>query len=80
MLPQDGEEQIPPVPSPDLELGVLPRLIAELVNRRKRVKAMLKDKGAPPAKRMQVNDMTWRDLSGRALTVLISVGHQATSP
>jgi len=77
---QSGEEQIPPVPSPDLEPGVLPRLIAELVNRRKRVKAMLKDKSAPPAKRMQVNDTTRRDSRGQALTVLISVGHQANGP
>ena len=42
-----GEEQIQTLPSPDLELGVLPRLIAELANRRKRVEAMLKDKNAP---------------------------------
>ena len=59
--PKDREEQIPTVPLPDLEPGALPRFIAELVNRRKRVKEMLKDKNAPPAKHMQVCNTTCHD-------------------
>ena len=39
---------MPEVPSPDQEQGVLPRLIATLVNRRREVKKLMKDKRATP--------------------------------
>ncbi|KAK6210146.1 DNA polymerase alpha catalytic [Colletotrichum tabaci] len=43
-LEQD-EDAVPEVPK-DQDQGILPRLIATLVNRRKQVKALMKDKGA----------------------------------
>src|ERR1700712_892860 len=41
----NDEEQVPEVPT-DQELGVLPRLIATLVGRRRQVKSLMKDKNA----------------------------------
>lgn len=51
---QAEEEKIPDVPSSDVPQGVLPRIIATLVNRRRQVKALMKDKSATPAKLLQV--------------------------
>lgn len=50
----NGEEKIPEIPAPGSGQGVLPKLIATLVNRRKQVKNLMKDKNATPAKLMQV--------------------------
>ncbi|KAJ5931802.1 hypothetical protein N7516_006291 [Penicillium verrucosum] len=44
----ENEEKVPDVPSSDQEQGVLPRLIATLVNRRREVKKLMKDKRATP--------------------------------
>jgi DNA polymerase alpha subunit A len=41
----DDEEQVPEVPT-NQELGILPRLIATLVSRRRQVKSLMKDKHA----------------------------------
>ncbi|KAI9824324.1 MAG: hypothetical protein M1819_000884 [Sarea resinae] len=41
----DDEEKVPEVPT-DQSLGILPRLIATLVNRRRQVKSLMKDKKA----------------------------------
>lgn len=51
---QAEEEKIPDVPSSDVPQGVLPRIIATLVNRRRQVKALMKDKSSSPAKLLQV--------------------------
>ncbi|KAH6889074.1 DNA polymerase alpha catalytic subunit [Coprinopsis sp. MPI-PUGE-AT-0042] len=50
---ENGEEKIPDPPSKEVAAGVLPRLIANLVNRRKQVKSLMKDKSATPAKLLQ---------------------------
>ncbi|KAF8507515.1 hypothetical protein BU17DRAFT_78091 [Hysterangium stoloniferum] len=50
---ENGEEKIPEPPSSDVPQGVLPRLIATLVNRRRQVKALMKDRDATPAKILQ---------------------------
>ncbi|GJJ15609.1 hypothetical protein Clacol_009887 [Clathrus columnatus] len=50
---EDGEEKIPEPPSPDAPQGVLPRLIATLVNRRRQVKNLMKDKSITPARYLQ---------------------------
>lgn len=55
---QNGDEQIPEPPSSDVPKGVLPRLIATLVNRRRQVKSLMKDKSASPAKILQVCSLT----------------------
>ncbi|KXN86712.1 DNA polymerase alpha catalytic subunit [Leucoagaricus sp. SymC.cos] len=51
--PQNGEEKIPDPPPSETPQGVLPRLIATLVQRRRQVKSLLKDKTAPHAKLLQ---------------------------
>ena len=51
---QDGEEKIPEPPSSEVALGVLPRLIATLVNRRRQVKSLMKDKKATAGQLLQV--------------------------
>src|SRR5882762_1181263 len=51
---QDGEEKIPEPPSSDTAQGVLPWLIVTLVNRRRQVKALMKDKSATPEWIIQV--------------------------
>ena len=43
----DGEEKVPEVPV-DQKQGILPKLIATLVNRRRQVKSLMKDKKATP--------------------------------
>ncbi|WVR04263.1 hypothetical protein IAU60_001263 [Kwoniella sp. DSM 27419] len=47
------EEKIPDIPSSDVAQGVLPRIIATLVNRRRQVKGLMKDKSATPAQLLQ---------------------------
>lgn len=48
-----GEEKIPEPPSSDVAQGVLPRLIATLVSRRRQVKSLMKDRSVTPAKLLQ---------------------------
>ncbi|SJX64596.1 related to POL1-DNA-directed DNA polymerase alpha, 180 KD subunit [Sporisorium reilianum f. sp. reilianum] len=48
-------DKIPDIPSSDVEQGVLPRIIAQLVARRRQVKSLMKDKTATPSQLMQWN-------------------------
>ncbi|EJD07472.1 uncharacterized protein FOMMEDRAFT_137775 [Fomitiporia mediterranea MF3/22] len=51
---EEGEEEkIPDPPSSDVPQGVLPRLIATLVARRREVKKLMKDRSTPHAKMLQ---------------------------
>ncbi len=50
---QAVEEAVPNIPSSDIPQGVLPRLIATLVGRRRQVKSLMKDKSAGPIKLLQ---------------------------
>jgi len=50
-----GEGKIPEPPDDDVEQGVLPRLIATLVSRRRQVKSLMKDKTATQQKLLQVS-------------------------
>ncbi|EIW68554.1 hypothetical protein TREMEDRAFT_31892 [Tremella mesenterica DSM 1558] len=51
---EEGEEdKIPDVPGGEIPQGVLPRIIATLVGRRKQVKALMKDKNATAAQLQQ---------------------------
>ncbi|KAG5643370.1 hypothetical protein DXG03_001018 [Asterophora parasitica] len=50
---ETGEDKIPEPPSSDVPQGVLPRLIATLVNRRRQVKSLMKDRTATPAQLLQ---------------------------
>lgn len=50
----DDEAKIPDVPAGDAAQGVLPRIIATLVGRRRQVKGLMKDKSASAAKLQQV--------------------------
>ncbi|EEB06508.2 DNA polymerase alpha catalytic subunit [Schizosaccharomyces japonicus yFS275] len=50
---KNGADVVPDVPNSSLEQGIFPRLIANLVNRRKQIKALLKDKNATPVQRLQ---------------------------
>jgi DNA polymerase alpha subunit A len=49
----DDIDQLPDVPSSDVKQGVLPRLIATLVARRRQVKSLMKDRKATPAQQLQ---------------------------
>ncbi|TLD34096.1 hypothetical protein PspLS_00497 [Pyricularia sp. CBS 133598] len=44
----DEEDAVPEVPPAELDQGILPRLIATLVSRRRQVKSLMKDKTATP--------------------------------
>ncbi|EPQ31291.1 uncharacterized protein PFL1_01476 [Pseudozyma flocculosa PF-1] len=48
-------DQIPEVPSSDVDQGVLPRIIAGLVQRRRQVKSLMKDRTATPSQLLQWN-------------------------
>ncbi|KAJ7708740.1 DNA polymerase alpha catalytic subunit [Mycena rosella] len=50
---EDGEEKIAEPPSSSVPQGVLPRLIATLVSRRRVVKSLMKDRSISPATLMQ---------------------------
>ncbi|KAF9525116.1 hypothetical protein CPB83DRAFT_860041 [Crepidotus variabilis] len=52
-LDDNGEEKLPPPPPSGTPQGVLPRLIATLVNRRRQVKGLMKDRKITDAQRMQ---------------------------
>ncbi|KAJ7460715.1 DNA polymerase family B-domain-containing protein [Mycena latifolia] len=52
-LNEDGEEKIAEPPASNVPQGVLPRLIATLVSRRRLVKSLMKDRSTPPAKLLQ---------------------------
>ncbi|KAK7051399.1 DNA-directed DNA polymerase alpha catalytic subunit pol1 [Paramarasmius palmivorus] len=50
---ENGEQVQPNPPGPEVPQGVLPRLIATLVQRRRQVKSLMKDKSATPAQLLQ---------------------------
>ncbi|PPQ69598.1 hypothetical protein CVT26_001586 [Gymnopilus dilepis] len=50
---ENGEEKIPDPPPAETPQGVLPRLIATLVSRRRQVKSLMKDRSATPAQLLQ---------------------------
>ncbi|TFK51987.1 hypothetical protein OE88DRAFT_1658731 [Heliocybe sulcata] len=50
---EEGEEKIPEPPASVVGQGVLPRLIATLVQRRRQVKSLMKDRSLTPAKILQ---------------------------
>lgn len=60
---QDEEqEQIPELPDPNLDMGILPREIRKLVERRKQVKQLMKQQDLNPDLVLQVNLSTVRCL------------------
>jgi DNA polymerase alpha subunit A len=52
---EEDVEGVPDIPSSDVSQGVLPNLIAKLVERRRQVKSLMKDKRAPAHKQLQWN-------------------------
>lgn len=52
---EDATGSVPDIPSSDVSPGVLPHLIAKLVERRRQVKSLMKDKRAPAHKQLQWN-------------------------
>lgn len=50
------EDKIPEPPSSEVPQGVLPRLIATLVQRRRQVKSLMKDRSITHAKLLQVTE------------------------
>ncbi|KDR67668.1 hypothetical protein GALMADRAFT_146949 [Galerina marginata CBS 339.88] len=50
---ENGDERIPEPPPSDVGQGILPRLIATLVNRRRQVKSLMKDRTASQAQILQ---------------------------
>lgn len=60
---QDGEqEQIPELPDPSLEMGILPREIRKLVERRRQVKQLMKQQDLNPDLVLQVSLSTQQPL------------------
>lgn len=57
MCPKEEEDKIPESPSPEVPQGVLPRLIATLVQRRRQVKSLMKDRSITHAKLLQVTQL-----------------------
>ena len=53
---QDADDTIPEPPGAGVSQGVLPRLIATLVQRRRQVKSLMKDRTITHAKCLQVCD------------------------
>ena len=51
---QDNEERVPDIPDSGLPQGILPKLLASLVDRRRQVKRLLKDPHIAESVRMQV--------------------------
>ncbi|PWN36069.1 uncharacterized protein FA14DRAFT_160961 [Meira miltonrushii] len=51
----DDVDKMPEIPSSDVSQGVLPRLISTLVQRRRQVKGLMKDRNASAAKQLQWN-------------------------
>lgn len=51
----DPSSSVPDIPSSDVSQGVLPNLISKLVERRRQVKSLMKDKRAPAHKQLQWN-------------------------
>lgn len=51
----DDVDKMPEIPSSDVGQGVLPRLISTLVQRRRQVKGLMKDRNAGAAKQLQWN-------------------------
>ncbi|XP_061569459.1 DNA polymerase alpha catalytic subunit isoform X2 [Cololabis saira] len=50
---EDDHEEIPEIPDPDLEMGILPKEIRKLVERRKQVKTLMKQQDINPDLYMQ---------------------------
>lgn len=59
----DDPEEIPEIPDPNLEMGILPKEIRKLVERRKQVKGLMKQQDINPDLYLQVH--TWTHTSGR---------------
>lgn len=54
-LQQNGDERIPEPPASSVGQGVLPRIIAGLVGRRRAVKSLMKDRSTTHAQLLQVS-------------------------
>lgn len=60
---EDEAEEIPEIPDPSLEMGILPKEIRKLVERRKQVKQLMKQQDLNPDLYLQVR--TWTHMSCR---------------
>lgn len=52
---EEEQEQIPELPDPSLDMGILPREIRKLVERRKQVKQLMKQQDLNPDLVLQVS-------------------------
>lgn len=51
---EDESEEVPEIPDPNLDMGILPKEIRKLVERRKQVKQLMKQQDISPDAYMQV--------------------------
>lgn len=51
---EDESEEVPEIPDPNLDMGILPKEIRKLVERRKQVKQLMKQQDINPDAYMQV--------------------------
>lgn len=70
------EDKIPDVPQAGVSQGVLPRIIANLVNRRKQVKSLMKDKSS--AAKLQQWDIKQQALKLTANSMYGCLGFQGS--
>lgn len=55
---EDESEEVPEIPDPNLDMGILPKEIRKLVERRKQVKQLMKQQDINPDVYMQVGHGT----------------------
>lgn len=58
MAQEDESEEVPEIPDPNLDMGILPKEIRKLVERRKQVKQLMKQQDINPDLYMQVGHGT----------------------
>lgn len=56
---EDEQEEIPEIPDSNLEMGILPKEIRKLVERRKQVKQLMKQQDINPDVYLQVHRRTY---------------------
>lgn len=71
MKQDEDADEVPDLPDPDLEMGVLPKEIRKLVERRRQVKQLMKQPDLNPDLYLQVSACALRLYSGSCVLYII---------